>query len=171
MCPSCHKRFSIHPGPLVDRSLTPPPPDPQARRVRVRSHGVLLANAGVLEPESIQQGVLDPITGGVRLAEQTIVYPRVAAVAFWREIDPFGALAVVVLWLLAAALHDGFGLGVAVLAAWQTRRILWLKRWHALVLGPKGHAISVRFDRPWWNRKRFRQELLRRCGMPVNPMP
>jgi hypothetical protein len=180
VCAKCGRRFALHAGPLVDAGLTPPAPDPQAKRVKVRSAGLLLFHAGILEPDSIQEGTLDPVIGRLPVTSTSIGYRHVYTVAFWRSVDWIHAIFNGIAWAVTATFVVGgmrepgvlfFGIPFGLFTAWWTFRIYGVRRWHARVIGLKGQTIAVRFDKPWWNRRRFHRELLRRCGMPAAGMP
>jgi hypothetical protein len=179
-CSRCRRRFAMHAGPLQDATLTAPTPDPQDKRVKVRSAGMLLYHAGILEPDSIQEGTLDPVIGRLPVNSTAIAYRHVYSVAFWRSISKADAVANAFAWAVTAVCVVGatsepavlfFAVPFGLLTLWWTSRTYFTRRWHARVIGLKGTTIAVRFDKPWWNRRRFHDELMRRCGMPRAPMP
>jgi hypothetical protein len=180
VCGACQGRFALYAGPLVDTALAVPAPDPQAKRVKVRSAGMLLYHAGILEPESVQEGTLDPVIGRLPVNSTAIAYRHVYSVAFWRTIDKAAVVANAVAWITTGVFAVGafaqpalliFAVPWGLLTAWWTSRTYVVRRWHARVIGLKGTQVAVRFDKPWWNRRRFHDELLRRCGLPPAAMP
>jgi hypothetical protein len=179
-CAKCGRRFALHAGALVDATVKAPPADPQSKRVKVRAAGLLLFHAGILEPDSIQEGTLDPVIGRLPVNSTSIGYGNIYTVAFWRSIDVVHAILNAVAWVATVVFAIGglrepgvlfCGIPFTVFTIWWTVRIYGVRRWHARVIGLKGQTIAVRFDKPWWNRRRFHRELLRRCGIPGSRMP
>jgi hypothetical protein len=179
-CAQCRLRYALHAGPRLDPSLTVPPADPQAKRIKVRAAGWLLYHAGILEPDAVQEGTLDPVIGRLPVDSTSIPYGEVCSVAFWRRIHPGHVVVSAILVVLTAIeaigslVQPGLWIMTAIfalltwLALWVTFRV---RRWYVRVVGAKGTAIVVRFDKPWWNRGRFHRELLRRCGIAAAEMP
>jgi len=181
---ACGQRFVLRTGILLDPSVSLPPAEPRPPTISVKSTGLLLRRYAALEPEGIVEGALDPITGHVPMTNDRLSFRAVYSVAVWRRIPIATAVLLflipVPLFLaaLVATLGSGepFIVGVFFLApmtaltAWGLWSTFGIRANWARVVSTKGDLL-IRFDSPSWRRKRFHQELLRRCGISESPIP
>jgi len=178
---ACGLRFVLRAGPFLDRSLQPPPPEPDAKRIAVRSSGTL-GRYGALDTDGVLEGALDPILGRVPMTATKIAYRGIYTVAVWRSIAWREAAAVLlvpvpftVLLASYAWSHPGTALlpvlalmGILTLAALASAFVL---RAHFVRVVGARESLTIRFDRPFHRRRRFHDELLRRCGLAPGPIP
>lgn len=179
---ACGLRFSLRAGPLLDSSLRPPAPAESSSRIKVKSSGAFLRRFAVLEPDGLQEGTLDPVTGHIPMTDAKVAYRAVFTVAVWRRIPWGSALAFLLLALpltalsvLATISSREAGMLVlsgplTVLSAWIAWSVFGMRAHWARVVSPRGE-VRVRFDAPFWRRRRFHDELLRRCGIAPGPIP
>jgi hypothetical protein len=181
MCAQCRGVFTLRAGRLIDPAVVPPPWDPHARNVKVTSAGIVLRKMGLVSPLGVSEGVLDPVTGLIPMEESGVAFGDIYTVAVWRKVDvirlivnivlvfPFVALFV----FLGMALHPVLlvvGLPFDALLAFGLHGALVNKVNFARIVGAY-RAVTVRFDRPMWRRRRFHDELLRRAGISPTPIP
>ena len=181
MCAQCGGAFTLRAGRLVDPAVVPPPADPRAGNVKVTSAGIVLRKMGLVSALGVSEGVLDPVTGMIPIDEQGVAFGDIYTVAVWRKVDVIRlvvnvliVLPLVVLFLwLGIAVHPillVFGLPFDALLAFGIHGALVARANYARVVGAY-RAVTVRFDRPMWRRRRFHDELLRRAGIAPGPIP
>lgn len=180
-CDKCRLRFVLQAGPFLDRAVVPPPPDPQASLITVRSGGFIDRYGGV-DADGVLEGALDPVLAKVRMTTKKIAFRGVYTVAVWRRIPWAEVLAILLVpvpfTFVVARLawkyphYNAFwpavalaGLTLAALGAVFLVRANFVR-----VVGAK-ETFVIRFDRPLRRRKRFHAELLRRCGLAPTPIP
>lgn len=180
VCAGCGKTFALYAGHALEPSVLPPPLDARAPRIKVKSAGLFLMSAGVVAPEGVSTGLLDPITGMIPLDTNGMSYVHIATIAVWRRVAVIEVLvaslfptpiALLCLWgafsapgLLVLALPFVF------LASMLFYRAIGRRANFVRVVGA-GRAIEIRFDRPFWRRQAFHDELLRRAGIAPSPIP
>ena len=178
----CGLRFALHAGPLLDSSVTAAPTGPESDIVKVRSDGALLRHFGQLDAMCVQEGAFDPVIGHIQMDGTKIAYKAVYSVAFWRSL-PVGSLIAFILLLAPitllsfAWLYSTMAAGVLIfvvpltlLTAWAGYQIIGVRAHWARVVGPRTRLV-IRYDRPGRRRRRFHDELLRRCGIGPSPIP
>jgi hypothetical protein len=183
-CGGCDRPFALYTGYAADPSVVPPPPDPRAHRIQVKSG----LRVGTVEAVGVSEGVMDPVIGLVPVETSGVMFPDIVSIAVWREPD-WVELAVAVLVPLPIGaffafvgiivlIKTGFsGLTMAaiavallLLAAFMIRRALVTQKNIARVFG-RHRCITVRFDRPGGQRVRFHDELLARAGQRPAAIP
>ena len=180
-CQSCGLSFALHPGPLTDRGVVPAPFNPQAERVKVISNGLVLRKMGLVAPEGVSEGTMDPVTGYIPMDQNGVYFGDIFTVAVWRKIDVLKLIAASILPLPLAVLFVSlgittspvflaFGLPFVAGTAWMFYRALSIKAHMARIVG-SARTIEIRFDAPLWRRKKFHDELLRRAGIQPSPIP
>jgi hypothetical protein len=179
-CGSCGKTFTLRAGRLLDPSVVPPQPDPRAPNVRVKSAGVVLYKMGEVSAFGVSEGVLDPVTGLIPMDQSGVAYPDIYSVAVWRKPDIVRLVVTLLITLPLTALFavaTFSSVGFLILAV-PFAALLAYGLWGALgrkvnmvrVVGAY-RTVTVRFDGPWWRRRRFHDELLRRAGISPSPIP
>jgi hypothetical protein len=180
-CSGCGARFSLHAGALGDPATVRPPPHNGARDITVKSAGAFLRKMGQVDPEGVSEGILDPVTGMLPIDQAGVRYVHIYSVAVWRSMDimqlvvtillgmPFVVLAFYGVakagaFLLVAALP------LLLLVVYGVWRSSILKKHMVRVVG-WNRTLVIRFDSPLWNRVKFHDELLRRCGITPTPIP
>jgi hypothetical protein len=178
-CSQCAGRFVLRAGPLADPRIQPVY-DPTARRITVRWAATFTVRMGMLEPVGVAEGMADPITGLIPLDQNGIMFPDVYSVTIWRKPE-------VVRFVLASILILPFALGAAwaslstpgflvfalpllLLEALLAYRAFGVQAQWARVVG-RYRTVEVRFDRPFWRRRAFHDELMRRSGIGPSPIP
>lgn len=162
---------------MLDPSLVP---SPGGEKLQVKSPGVFLMRYGVLDERGVAEGALDPVIGMVPVDTSGVAWHDIVSIAFWRSI---AWTDLIVAFLIPLPIAFGLGwlatnaTGAAIPAAlfallggvllW---RALVVKKCQARVVG-RYRTIVVRFDRPFWRRHRFHDELARRAGISAGPMP
>ncbi|HEY3452509.1 MAG TPA: hypothetical protein VGK67_39560 [Myxococcales bacterium] len=177
----CGLRFALFAGAFLDRSIAPPPPDPEAETIVVRGSG-MLRRYGKLEPDAVVEGALDPVVAWFPMTASRIAYRAIYTIAVWKQV-PWRTVAAILLvpfpftLILAAAYRSDPMLGVlvllvamAVLTLGSLASLFLAQRHHVRVVGAR-QTLHIRFDRPLVRRHRFHDELLRRCGLPPSPFP
>ena len=178
-CSGCAGSFVLYPGYAFDPSIVPPPPSPGV--VNVRWSEVFTIHFGKLESMGVGSGTNDPVTGLIALEQSGVLFPDVVSITIWRTIRWVQLIAAVVLLVPLAALFTiaavtsgaGFAFGSLFfggLAAWAIYQAAFIKANHARVVG-RYRMLQMRFDNPFWRRRRFHDELLRRSGLPPAPIP
>ena len=169
-------------GPFLDRSVTPPPPAPGARRIMVKSAGLVVRRYGALDADGVIEGALDPVVSLVPMTATKIAYRGIYTVTVWRQILWREAAALLLLplpftaflaaWYLAEPAPALLFLLVpmALLTLWAGQAVFLVRAHYARVVGAR-ESLTIRFDRPAWRRRRFHDELLRRCGLAPGPIP
>jgi len=178
----CGLRFALHAGPMLDSSLVVASTGPVADIVRVKSDGAFVRHFGQLDAMCVQEGAFDPVIGHIQLDGTKIAYKAVYSLAFWRTL-PIATLIASILLLLpftllclvwffstldAAALI--FAVPMTLLAVWVGYQVIGVRAHWVRVVGPKTRLV-IRYDRPGRRRRRFHDELLRRCGIAASPIP
>ncbi len=180
-CARCAKPFTLRAGPRLDAQVVPPPYDPRSPRIIVKSAGVVLLKRGMLAPEGVSEGTLDPITGMVPMDQSGVLYPDVVSIAVYRKVDVVRIVAACLLPLPLSLLCVygavatspvilAFGLPFYAIFAYMLWRALGLKANLVRVVGVH-RTITVRFDSPLWRRQKFHDELLRRAGVSPSRIP
>jgi len=179
-CTGCGGDFTLHAGYALDASVRPPPADPRAERIKVRSAGAVTYSMGIVEAYGVSEGMTDPITGLIPIDQSGVAYPDIFTIAVWRKIA--------VVELVVALLIP---LPITLLTLWGSLHapgLLIVFAFFALILGlmlyravsvkanfvrvaGRYRTITVRFDRPLRRRRRFHAELLRRAGVAPSMIP
>ncbi len=177
-CTRCGGAFALYAGAALDGAVRPPPIDPGAERVKVRSAAVVTYRIGMLDPQGVSEGMADPITGLVPIDQSGVAYQDVVTIGIWRKpdlVELFTALLIptpIATLLLLGAVKTPqllvIALPFALVAAWMIHRAIVVQATFARVVG-RYRAIKVRFDRPGRRRRRFHDELLRRSGVVATP--
>lgn len=178
---ACGLRFVLRAGPFLDRSLELPAVDPSARRITVRTSG-LLSRYGGLDARDVLEGGLDPILGRVPMTTMRLAYRGVYTIAVWRRVAGAEAASVLLvplpLTLLLARFYfgspDPFVLCLLLLLGLPTLAALglvFLWRAHYVRVVGARETFTIRFDRPLRRRRLFHDELMRRCGLEPSPIP
>jgi hypothetical protein len=181
LCASCHGTFALYGGARFDPAVVPPPVDPRLPRIVVKSAGVVLMKRGMVAPEGVSEGTLDPVTGFIPMDQSGVLYSDVITIAVWRKIDAIRLVVAlliplpITLFLVAGAVSAWVGLLVpaavfGAIVAYMLYRALSLKAHLVRIAGP-WRTISIRFDSPLWRRRRFHDELLRRAGIAPAEIP
>ncbi len=187
VCGKCGLRYAVYPGYAADPSVVPPPPQGNVERLRVKAPGMLMMRFAALEPMGVADGDLDPLIAQAELGKNGVAYPDVVSLTLWRKRDyvdvAVGALiplplgfALSLAALTSVQSHQttpALVLGVAAAfflsgAAFLMHRGLLVQKHLARVVG-RYRVLQLRFDRG--PRERFRNELLRRIGLPPSDMP
>ncbi len=180
-CAACGLSFALHPGARLDGRVVPVPFDPRAERVKVTSNGIVLRKMGLVAPEGVSEGTLDPVTGYIPIDQNGVYFGDIFTVAIWRKVDvlrlvtvailPFPlALLFVSLGITQSPAFLAFGAPFVLGTAWMIYRAFKIKVHMARIVGG-ARTIEVRFDAPLWRRKKFHDELLRRAGIAPAPIP
>jgi hypothetical protein len=180
ICAGCGKPYALHAGAALDPNVVPPPPDPTAERVKVRSAAVVTYRLGVVDVLGVSEGMADPVTGLIPIDEAGVAYTDIFTVTVWRKIDivelvvaSLIPLPLTLLFLWGAFSAPGFLVGALLFGAiggWMLYRALGARANHVRVVG-RYRTIKVRFDRPIRRRQRFHAELLRRAGIAPSAIP
>ena len=179
-CSSCGGAFVLRAGALVDPAVAPPSPDPRAGQITVRWSAIITYRLATVDAQGVAEGMADPITGLVPLDKNGVAFPDIYTVAVWRksEVARFVVasllpLAVVVPCVIASVEHPRFLVLAApflLLVLAFAYRAFAVRAQLARVVG-RYRAITVRFDRPFWRRRRFHDQLMRRAGIGPSPIP
>jgi hypothetical protein len=180
-CASCHGSFGLYAGPRLEASVVPPPVDPRLPRIVVKSAGVVLMKRGMVAPEGVSEGTLDPVTGFIPMDQSGVLYTDVITIAVWRKIDVVRLVVALLIPLpvailfVVAAVSAWAGLLVpaaafAAIVAYMLYRALSLRA-HMVRIAGTWRTITIRFDSPMWRRRRFHDELLRRVGIAAAGIP
>lgn len=146
----------------------------------MKSASVMTYRYGVLESLGVAEGQTDPVTGFIPMDKAGVAYPDVVSLAVWRKPD-WVALVVALLvpvpftlvMAVAAFSTPGFlfaALPFALLSAWMIYLAIGFQRSYVRVVG-RYRTLEIRFDRPLLRRRKFHDELLRRCGLPPAAIP
>jgi hypothetical protein len=176
-CPRCGRAFTLYVGPALDPTLTASPSGP---KLQVKSPGFFLMRYGVLDERGIAEGNLDPIIGHLPIDTQGIAWHDIASIAVHRA-PAWTDLIVAVLVPLPITIGLGllaieapfagvFAAIFALIAGFLIWRGYGVQACRARVIG-RYRTIDVRFDRPFWRRQAFHDELVRRAGGSPGPMP
>jgi hypothetical protein len=181
-CGACNKSFALHAGVRCDSQVAPPPFDPNARSIRVKSAGLVLLKMGEVTPHGVAGGTLDPVTGMVPMDQAGVLFVDIKSIAVWRKVDVMRVIAAMIvpapiaLALIAATIAGApwpvlvFGLVFAAITAAMLRRAIRVGANMMRVAGAY-RTIVLRFDTMWNDPKRFHDEVLRRAGIPESPLP
>jgi hypothetical protein len=180
-CQGCGLPFALHAGARADERVVPPPFNPQAERVKVVTNGLVLRKMGLIAPEGVSEGTLDPVTGYIPMDQHGVYFGDIFTVAVWRKVDVLRLIAAAILPLPLGLLFVSlgisqspvflaFGLPFVLGTAWMIYRAFKIKVHMARIVGG-ARTIEVRFDAPIWRRKKFHDELLRRAGIAPSPIP
>jgi hypothetical protein len=179
-CPGCALRFVLRAGALIDPTVAPPPPDPRVRQITVRWSAIFTIRLATVDAQGIAEGMADPITGFIPLDKSGVAFPDIFTVAVWRKpevarfiVASLLPLAVLVPTVAAALTEPGFLLVAApflLLVLLFAYRAFVVRAHFARVVG-RYRAVTVRFDRPFWRRRPFYEELMRRAGIGLGPIP
>jgi hypothetical protein len=180
-CARCRGLFVLRAGARLDPSAVPPPFDPRLPRIIVKSAGIVLLKRGMVAPEGVSEGTLDPITGMIPMDQAGVLYPDIFTICVWRKIDVVRLVFALVipvpislyLLVMAVAVHPAFAIGAApfvLSSAYMLYRAVGLKANMVRVAGGS-RMITIRFDSPMWRRRRFHDELLRRAGLSPSQIP
>jgi len=181
VCGACGRGFSLHAGVRADPSLAVPPFDPRAPRIVVKSAGTFLYKRGMLAPEGVSEGTLDPVTGLIPMDLSGVLWADVVSVAVWRQVDVTRLVVAllipvpITLVLLLATFTAWVGILApaaffGAIAAFMLVRAVGTKANYVRIVGV-WRVITIRFDSPWWRRQRFHDELLRRAGIAPGAIP
>lgn len=176
---ACGLAFSMRAGQFLDRSVAPPA-DPKAKKIVTKSGGTLVRRYGGIDAEGVFEGALDPILGAVPMTANRIGYRGVYTVTVWRRVSKLEALLVLLIPVpftlaVAAGIPRAPELGLlfvpmVAITLWALAGAFLVRAHFVRVVGAK-QTLSFRFDRPFWRRRRFHDELLRRCGLSPGPIP
>lgn len=180
-CSACGLSFALHAGARADGRVVPVSFDARAERVKVVSNGIVLRKMGLVAPEGVSEGTLDPVTGYIPIDQNGVYFGDIFTVAIWRKVDvlrlvtvailPFPlALFFVALGITQSPVFLAFGAPFVLGTAWMIYRAFKIKVHMARIVGG-ARTIEVRFDAPLWRRKKFHDELLRRAGIAPSPIP
>ena len=179
-CPSCGRAFVLRAGAALDPAVVPPPPAPGAGQVTVRWSEIITYRLATVDAQGVAEGLADPVTGLIPLDKSGVAFPDIYTVAIWRkpEIARFVVasllpLAVAVPSAVASASNPHLLVVAApflLLVVWFAYRAFGIGAHFARVVG-RYRAITVRFDRPIWRRRRFHDELMLRAGIGASPSP
>jgi len=179
-CRACGKVFSLHAGYAMDASIVPPPPDLQLPVLRAKWAETFVYKYSDLQPYGIASGTKDPVIAVVSIDEAGIMFPDVVAMVFWRKPVWVQMVACTLLMLPFTIFFVAIALGSAAFApvaaaftaltVYVYYRALVIRAHWVRVIG-RYRTFDVRYDRPFWRRQRFHDELLRRAGHPAAPMP
>jgi hypothetical protein len=181
-CGACNKPFALHAGRLSDSHVLPPPFDPNAKSIRVKSAGLVLLKMGEVTAHGVAEGTLDPVTGMLPMEQAGVLFGDIKSIAVWRKVDVVRVIAALIapapiaLALLAGAVAGApwpvlvIGLVFAAITAALLRRAIVVGANMMRVAGAY-RTIVVRFDTMWNDPKRFHDEVLRRAGIPESPLP
>lgn len=180
----CGRRFVLRYGALMDASITPPPIDAQAKELKLKAPGLVVVGQAVLKPDAIGFGSLDPILGRFPMDEKGVRFAHLYSVAVWRELNvaqavmffivslPVGLLS---LFGIVAAKGEpgGFICGVpfVLLAAFHGYRVFSAKATRLRIVGFKDRTLDVTFIGGLGKRRKFVDELFRRCGLAPVELP
>jgi hypothetical protein len=181
VCALCHGTFALHGGARFDPSVVPPPFDARLPRIVVKSAGVALTKRGMVAPEGVSEGTLDPVTGFIPMDQSGVLYPDVFTIAVWRKVDVLRLVVALLIPLpvtflfVVGAVSTWVGLLVpaalfAAVVAYMLYRALGLRA-HMVRVAGTWRTIIIRFDSPMWRRRRFHDELLRRAGIGPAAIP
>lgn len=179
-CTQCNGQFALHAGTLLDQAVSPPTLDHRLPRIKVKSAGLLTYRMGLLEPQGVVEGTLDPVTGAIPMDSVGVLYADIFTVAIWRKVDVGRIVLAVLVPLLLAAMF-ATGLASSPWFALPTLFFLaifgvmfyasvFVKKNFVRVAG-RNRLFTIRFDRPIWKRRSFHDELLRRAGIPPQQIP
>lgn len=175
-CGSCGTRFLLLAGPAADPNVHPPPVNPNAKTVKVKTASAFVLFRGTVQADAIAHGPLDPVTGLVPISENAICYPAIESIAVWRKIDWSRLVVALVLlplglWALAASLSTVGWLVVALpvlaLGGFVLYRAVGLRANFMRVVS-RDRCLKIRFDQPMWRRMPFLREALVRSGLPAD---
>jgi hypothetical protein len=179
-CPTCHGAFALRAGAAATPSVVPPPVDPRLPKIVVKSAGIALQGIGVVAPDCVSTGILDPVIGLIPFERDRIDYASIGTVAVWRKVDILSLVVALLVPLPIAASslaiddRSPFFLAVAAvfgaLFAWMIHFAV-IRRAHFARVTGQGRTLRIRFDKPFWRRQRFHDELLRRAGIAPGPLP
>jgi hypothetical protein len=180
-CSACRLTFALYAGPRADASVIPAPFNPHAERVKVTSNGVVLRKMGLVSPEGVSEGTLDPITGYIPMDQSGVYFGDIWSIAVWRKVDVIRIVVAAIIPLplsllflgLCFSASPGFlilELPFVAITAWMFYRAFAIKQHLVRVVGG-ARTIEVRFDAPIWRRKKFHDELLRRAGISPRQIP
>lgn len=176
-CPRCNRSFALYVGAALDPSRSVSPSGP---KLQVKSPGFFFMRYGVLDERGIAEGNLDPIIGRLPIDTQGVAWHDIASIAVHRA-PAWSDLVVAALIPLPLALGLGFlaleapfaSVFAAIFAA-LAGVLIWrgygVQACRARIIG-RYRTIDVRFDRPFWRRQQFHDELVRRAGGSPGPMP
>ena len=164
-CQGCGLTFALHAGARADGRVVPAPLNPQAERVKVVSNGLVLRKMGLVAPEGVSEGTLDPVTGYIPMDQNGVYFGDIFTVAIWRKVDVLKLVATAILPLPLALLFVSlgitqspvflaFGLPFVLGTAWMIYRATTIKVHMARIVGG-ARTIEIRFDAPLWRRKKF----------------
>ncbi len=176
-CSVCHKPFTLYTGCVMDPSLSPSPGGP---KLQVKSPGAFLMRYGVIDERGVAEGALDPVVALVPVDTSGVAWHDVVSIAFWRS-PAWTDLVVALLIPLPIAFGLGWlamnATGAAIPALFFATiggvllwRALGVMKCQARIIG-RYRTIIVRFDRPFWRRRQFHDELVRRAGGTAGAMP
>lgn len=176
-CPRCQRRFALYVGAALDPSLSVSPIGP---KLQVKSPGFFLMRYGVLDERGIAEGNLDPIIGRLPIDTQGVAWHDIASIAVHRApawADLIVAMLIplpIALGLGVLAIEAPFAAVFAAIFAAFAGLLIWrghgVQACRARIIG-RYRTIDVRFDRPFWRRQQFHDELVRRAGGSPGPMP
>ncbi|MBI5545101.1 MAG: hypothetical protein HY901_14515, partial [Deltaproteobacteria bacterium] len=160
----------------------PPPPELDSPLILVRTAGGFVRRFGQLDAEGIQAGLLDPVTGRIRIAAERIAFRGIYSLAIWRAIAWAQALALmlIALPLTLVVLRELFLSPSPLLYLLAIPMTATTCLALALTFGVRAHylrvvgaraQLTIRFDGPFYRRRRFHEQLLRRCGLSMSPIP
>ncbi|MGC4115023.1 MAG: hypothetical protein QM765_10515 [Myxococcales bacterium] len=180
-CGKCRLRFVLRAGAFLDRAVQPPPLDPRAEVVIVKSSGAL-RRYGRLDPDALVEGALDPLFARLPMTTTKLSYRAIYTLAVWRQIPWRSALAVLLIpvpftWALFSVWRAdplpgllAMTLAMAALTLGSLASIFLVQSHYVRAVGAH-ETLLVRFDRPLFRRKKFHDELLRRSGLSPSPLP
>jgi hypothetical protein len=178
-CGNCGRRFSLHIGFALDPSVPVPAHDRRLPTIRAKSSSL---KSVVISPDGILEAQLDPVVGLLPLEQSGVLFPDVASIAIWRRIDwvqlivgVLVPLPIAMICTLATAVGAPWpvllvGTVFGALAAFMIYRAVVVRAHHARIVG-RWRTLTIRFDAPFWNRRAFHRELLRRAGAGEAEIP
>ncbi len=183
-CPKCGLAFALRAGKLTDAAVVVPPPDPQAKELKLRAPGLFVVSLALLKADAIGFGALDPVFGRFPMDEKGVRFEHLYSLVAWKALAVSEALLFFIVSLpvglggLAAVIGSGFhpaalifGLPFVLLAAFHGWRTLGVKATRVRVYGPKGRLLDMQFAGSKKKRQAFHDELCRRCGLAPLPLP
>jgi len=161
----------------MDPTLVPSPSGP---KIQVKSPGAFLMRYGVIDERGVAEGALDPVVAMVPVDTSGVAWHDIVSIAFWRSVAWTDLVVALIVplpiafglgWLATKAAGAAIpALFFAFLGGLLLWRALGVKKCQARVIG-RYRTIVVRFDRPFYRRQQFHDELARRAGNQVGAMP
>ena len=67
--------------------MKPPPTNPTAGSIKMRTSGFVTMQSSIVSPEGLLQGTLDPITGFIPMEQAGVPYWDIVSITVWRTLD------------------------------------------------------------------------------------